>query len=640
MRKKIISLVLSLVLCVGLFTGCSLFTFNTERDNMTVIATVAASEYTYRAPSLDNSDVMEDRTWTSPERTIYKYEVVNYINSNSSNYTENDTAESIVKAAVDGLTQNYVILNQVESEINFGTIILSQHEKNETLKYIYKVIDNELASYENEILKENGLDAANPTTTDTDPTANTTYPVQSVKEIGKYDNITVDDLKADLVSRIESFVTEANVGENYKNIKQVQLMIADSYNNQTQLVSMLERYDTMDVEAWTPELTRYPGLYGDYESKSLETSAFGRFLQYLANLVDDDYRMMADQKTQFADELKAIEKVRSEKGTSYAYPELAKSELMYFLAGKSYHENQLVQLLSNSMVESVNVTNAEIQKTYDTTKAEQESKYSDASAYETDVKGGNVSPMIYYANDDYYFVKHILIPFSESQTAELTAYKNTYDPNTNGSEEKIKEKKESLAKQIMSYEHRDGEDYGQKLTINQIYSDITATMARYTSMEDRDKAFTSLIYKYNTDTGIFGNELGYAVKNVRDYSGNDKVYDETYMVEFSLAAKDLYEFGNLGDMSGWAVTDYGVHILFLSKTIGKNGETLGINDYISVAKTNSVKSTIKENLLNDKLDKVFSKKVSDWMGKYNIKGAELIKINDKEVDRVVKDITG
>ena len=40
MRKKIIAVILSIVVCLSLFTGCSLFEYDNERDYMQVIATV------------------------------------------------------------------------------------------------------------------------------------------------------------------------------------------------------------------------------------------------------------------------------------------------------------------------------------------------------------------------------------------------------------------------------------------------------------------------------------------------------------------------------------------------------------------------------------------------------------------------
>ena len=49
------------------------------------------------------------------------------------------------------------------------------------------------------------------------------------------------------------------------------------------------------------------------------------------------------------------------------------------------------------------------------------------------------------------------------------------------------------------------------------------------------------------------------------------------MKEFSEAADELFRAGKEGAISGPVVTDYGVHILYLSRIIPSGGLTVGLN---------------------------------------------------------------
>ena len=100
---------------------------------------------------------------------------------------------------------------------------------------------------------------------------------------------------------------------------------------------------------------------------------------------------------------------------SYVYPELGDTKIMNFLVGDNYRDNVKLTLLQSHITDSVDVSDEEVLDAYNDTLAAQMSKYANVDDFHTDVKGGSVDPMVYYPNGDYYFVKHILVPFSDDR---------------------------------------------------------------------------------------------------------------------------------------------------------------------------------------------------------------------------------
>ena len=77
------------------------------------------------------------------------------------------------------------------------------------------------------------------------------------------------------------------------------------------------------------------------------------------------------------------------------------------------------------------------------------------------------------------------------------------------------------------------------------------------------------------------------------------------MEEFSRAAAELYRNRVEGAISDYAVTDYGVHILYLSK-IPKAGEIIGINDTLSYGATETLFEKIYDSKLSERINQRFT----------------------------------
>ena len=103
---------------------------------------------------------------------------------------------------------------------------------------------------------------------------------------------------------------------------------------------------------------------------------------------------------------------------------------------------------------------------------------SDISNYYSAVTNGDT--ILYFADAEYFWVKHILIPFSDKQTADLEAYKA--DGNTDADVAKFREQ---LGRQVVVYKHVDGEDdTSRSYTIEQAYADISRTWEKTTFLPE------------------------------------------------------------------------------------------------------------------------------------------------------------
>lgn len=616
MRKRIICILMTAILSVSLFTGCSLFSYDSERDSMQVVATIAPVRIT-ESSVLTGDEEYTGKVYQTEEKKIYKYELVSTFNNIGQTLVSNYgyTLEDAIDYVVDQLVTRQIILNEADAQISFGNVTWGQNEENQVLEGIYSSIDAQLASIRNSILESRGEETPGTSSSDSSSdSTDTTYPVQEVEEEGKYDRYSRNELISAAVERIEGLTQEQ--AEEYSDYK---------------LRAKLEDADLQNVEKFKPDTVRYPGFYGSDKLKSLELEAMRRFISDLKDTVKEDFRISAADKKTYSEELENLEKLGNEKGLSYVYPELGDTKLMQYMIGDNYRTNVKIDLLQKHITDSVDVLPDEVQSSYNDLLAQQTGKYENVDSFYTDVKANNVDPMVYYANGDYYFVKHILVPFNDEQTAKLTAFK-AGKGNIEG-DASIAEFKEKLGKTVVGYEHRDGENYGLPLTIDEIYADIVREMAKVTELKDRDRKFDELIYKYNTDDGIFGKELGYPVKGKL---GENEEYDSTYMEEFSRAADKLFREGKEGAISEFVATDYGVHLLYLSRIIPEGGMTVGLNQYISYGEHTTVYEKLESTFRTQKLNERFTKWQENKVGYYFTVATDVITRNEKAYENLKK----
>lgn len=499
MFKRIILCILTVVMAATLLCGCSFFSHNYERDYMQVAAVVDSYE-------IENSvfDKETDKTvikkYTTEKKTIYKRDLVNYVNNNYSSLSQSyPDSKSLVKHAMEMLVDTELIINEVDALIDAGLIEWGQKQKNAVKQQIYSVIDGSIVTLQNNILEER--DKPTISTDNEEPSASTTYPVKPVEEVDDDD-------------------------------------------------------DLPEPEPWAPSLSSYPGLFGDSDERSLGREAVKRFIMLLKDRVDGDFRLTADDKKKFEADDKEIDRIINEEGIEYVYGYLGDTHYVYYISGKDIERAQKIRALQTYLTDSVTVYDEEVATSYRNTLNEQMSSYSDdVSAFDSAMSGGSTT-VLYYPNNNYFYVKHILLPFSDEQKADLAAYK----ARLNVTEDQIEAYRDMLVDGIVCYPHVAGEDdKSHPMTVDEVFNLISAKMTPLKSnVKLADVAFDDLIYLYNTDPGAFGNNKGYVVKYELDVGES-----ETYMQEFADAARDMRDTIAVGEVySEKVVTDYGVHIMY------------------------------------------------------------------------------
>ena len=528
MFKRIVIGIISAVLAASMLCGCTFFSHDNERDLRQVIATVESYEIenSVRVEKTDadgnvekdeNGDIVYEtsrKTFTTEKKDIYKRDLVEYVNNNYSNLASSygQDAKTIYNVGASMLINIELVINEVDALIDAGKISWGVTEKNVVKKRIYSVIDSTLISIKNEILADRDQSQI-VTTGDSDVNTNTTYPVKPEEDAE----------------------------------------------------------DVEDTEEWEPDLARYPAMFGDLDKLSLEREAMKRFIALLKNRVKDDFRVTEEDQAKFDEDIKKIDEIIDKDGISYVYPMIGQTHLMYYISGESLEQSQKISLLQEYLTESVSVDDARVLESYEALRNSQRSAFSDPdsgiAAFDTAMSQGNT--VLYYPNTNYFYVKHILLPFSDAQKAELTAYQN----RLNVTKADIEAFRDRLVNNIVCYPHVAGEnDLSSPMTVDQVVADIKATMFPLeNNARLAERAFDDLIYKYNTDTGAFGNTKGYVVKYELDEGER-----ETYMQEFADAARDMRKTLKVGQVyqeeKGGkveykkVVTDYGVHIMYFAST--------------------------------------------------------------------------
>ncbi|MCH5162185.1 MAG: hypothetical protein J1G38_01695 [Clostridiales bacterium] len=530
MFKRFIIGILSIVMAAAVLTGCTFFDHNYDRDYRQVVAVVKSYEIE-NLVGVDEDGNNITSTYKTAKRTIYKRDLVEYINSNQTSLSQQyNTAKSLVNHAIEMLIDTELVINEVDALIDAGLIEWGQAQENTVKQRIYGVIDGSIISIQNEL-----LESRNKPTIDTDLDAlneETTYPVKPAEKVDDDD-------------------------------------------------------DEVEPEPWKPDLSSYPGLFGDSDERSLGRQAMREFISLLKNRVKDDFRLTKEDKAKFKEDDKKIDEIIDTQGISYVYGMIGDTHYMYYISGKNIERSVKINEMQTYLTDAIEVEENEVVDRYQKLLNGQKSTYdADVSLFESAMSGGSTT-ILYYPNPDYFYVKHILLPFSDEQKAAFDQYKE------NATDEQIEAYRARMVDNIVCYPHVAGEDDKlHPMTVNEVLNEIKATMLPLESnVMLADAAFDDLIYKYNTDPGAFGNNKGYVVKNSE--SGNN------YMQEFTDGALYMRKELEVGQVYYEPViTDYGVHIMYFASTT-KTGE-VGLNDYTTPGKLETYYDIIEDSIHSTK----------------------------------------
>lgn len=580
MRKKFICLILGVVLCCSLFAGCTLIEHNDEKDARQVIAVIK-----------DIEDTSNGITYKSSPKYIYKSDLIRYRNSYAQQYMQsyNMTLQQATEALFDELITRELLLIEVERLTTQKIIEITQKDRNDIQRSVYATIDNQITTLRNEILSDFGEGVTSSDSSEDSTT--TTYPVpETPEEEEDYSDYKFDENGKIVTEPKQQQAIDADGNLMFKKLD-------DGTDDESQPIMITVQVPVYKV--WEPEKENYPAMYGSENEKSLDREAVRRFISLVKQIADADFKATKEDKAKFKKAADEIDNIINTEGIEAVYPKLGENYLIEYVIGKSAEQSVLINKLRDYIVGEVQVKDEEIASSYqDRLKIQIEAYRDNQEAYQKAVSD-DVSSVLYYRDDSYFFVKHILLKFSDEQTAALTAYKN--DP-LNATNDYTDYRDNQVVNETVVYPHINGEDdLRHPTTVPQVYDEIYGAMARLSSNpKEAERKFDEFIYKYNVDPGAFGYGKSYAVKR-----GDEDTFSG-WVEEFYRGAMELYENYKVGDMlPKMVVTDYGVHLMYLSKVVVPD-TTLGLNDYYTPAGYQSVRESFESTIRNTKENSKFT----------------------------------
>ena len=364
-----------------------------------------------------------------------------------------------------------------------------------------------------------------------------------------------------------------------------------------------------DYKVWniTQDPGRCIGNSPDASVNSLKRAGLRKFVDVIENNIEDERAISAEERQTFESEIATMrDMIKTAEGTDKLYTILSTFDVIWFMYGESQEYSIKTTGLRDYLVSDITSSESSAREAFAEELARQKAAYTeDISTYYSEATGDTT--ILYFADEEIFWVKHILIPFSDDQTAALEAYKNA-----GHSDAEVEAYRRELGMTVEVYKHVDGEeDTSRSYTIQQAWADIKSTMESASgSAKEAALAFDELIYTYNTDEGIFDNETGYAVTATPELLGGQ---EESYMIEFATESRALYnayrrgmsldEFKNsdpnddyetdeafsapsgkvdVGSISIPVLTDYGWHIMFLN-VAPKAGTSLSFESYLTAA---------------------------------------------------------
>jgi hypothetical protein len=596
--KRILTIILCFLLALSALTGCRLFVLDEDKDFSETVAVIQPRTLSIQVKQENGG--YQSSTFTSEERTISKLQLYNaylqYGQSYQSQYGM--SVETIFETLLDQLVERELMLIEAEKLLAAKEIRFKQSELNKLWKGVYDQIDDVIYEYETDIAKEYG------------------------EEI--YTPVEGEEIEPEWPEFEYPYTPDPD--EDYP----------------------IEDDIIMDEEAWSPEGSRGPIFdysiieHGtesaketyfksdEYRAAALKTEALRRFLQYVKENFTTDALPDADLAN-FKEDLKEIEKYNNAKPYEYArlYAKLKDFWFIKHIYYKQAYNSLLFTKLKEYAEGVITVTEDEINSYYNKKLAEQQASFTNVSNYISALKDGK-EIILYHPQDvKWFYVKHILIPFSNEQKAKIENYKKL-----GITEQAVKTYRDRLSNQITSFMHANGNNVGDRMTIEQIEKDIfdqlTETPELYSNSSRR--AFERLIYKYNADPGMFGNIMGYGMQYTYPDTGTSG-----YMPEFEEAAFKLFENGQVGAVEK-AVTDYGVHYIMLYSIVKPETKALGewTHDFSDGLYGIKYSEALRRELLESKKAKAYDLYQNKILKQLNREWEPYISLYPKRYNRLIK----
>lgn len=526
MTKKITRLfciVLALTLVCTFVAGCSMFQTNADR---------------YR----------EKTAFKVGEQTVTVGALEDFINTNMASYlNQGYDAQSVWDALMPQFIMNYVLVDMLKEDLPWPKVTQthsaasdypdSEFLKNENdMEFIMKTVKNSLyqsldSLVETELNNKYELNAAEEEEERKEnviPEDELNLPLGGLT-LNDYDD-DIEGLDEDLAKyRADDELTVDSILNGYKFEDENDPLLLDALAKVNDRIARNEDASDDEKVAFTAKeyMTAQKAAFNSL-TRSVEQNYYG---WSLAQFIDYQIK-------------------------STVFNRLAQEYTMVYYEGIET-EGEGQQLILSKLVEK-----------YENLKAAQEEDFRlHPTKFETFVTSLSDTSFIYtvpaqYENE-YAFVKNLLISFSDEQKAVLEHYGNVYVKNS----ETYLAKRDELATQIKATDFKSEKDEdGEYAKLENIFTisegEVTfADSVLKTALEavSKPQDFAALIDRYNEDPGAQGATYDYVVKvKEPDAAGTQ----DSWVAEFSAASRAAIAEGQ-GSYK-IAVTDYGVHIVYFT----------------------------------------------------------------------------
>lgn len=537
--KKIAFVMMFLMSFSFILTGCSLLTKNLAKYYDTVVVSI---EY-------PNGDLIE----------INKKELITAFNNYGASLVSNSgyTVEDAMNSTITALINQKVLLK--ESELTVG---LTNKQKNSLWDDTFEAIESNIDTFISEVRED--WDIVSPTENESEEEDFVIYePYEKTAELvyenGKYVIRVIRENEPEETLKYADMADEENkdliVGNLYNAILSKTNFTAVDENSLTDI----ERLQRQEARVYEEAINRY--------IKLLKTN-------------EEGLNLSTDNVSVFKREIKRI----YENKLDSAKIEVVQKRIAVDETYSSITPDDVLNKYKELMIESIQ-------------------KYKlNSSQFDTDVLS-SFSSINYSTNENYFFVSHILLKYSDEQQAEYDALESKLSSGEI-SAISYKQSLQDLANEIVAIERdEDGKVINDSHKYSyQVLTEIQNALGLAQTEEQKAEVFRNLLYKYNQDDGANNAEYLYVVGT-----------ENSQMVEsFTLASRELYDNGNgeFGSISNLVPSEYGVHIVFYAGPITEVFPIF-VNSIDNVNLTMDDLGILNETLLNPLnnktlFDKVFS----------------------------------
>ena len=302
----------------------------------------------------------------------------------------------------------------------------------------------------------------------------------------------------------------------------------------------------------------------------------------------------------------------------------------------------IVNLYNYTVYSNIEKTNRDamievLEENHKTLVANQQAKYQDdISNYETFIEGLTDSSVIYDVpaghEKDYVFVKNILIPFNDIQTAKLNSLSADIGSSDDDRYITLRNK---LAEQIVAddYNSEKDEDGNYTVQIKDLFKVVggkvvinteaeSDALRKYlnadgsvTPMEGKsaDDTIKELMAQFNTDVGQHASLHSYVVRvgeRVKDNGTIPNDYSHKWVQEFVDATNDAVAAAKAAGNEkpdgyyGIGVSNYGVHIVYVEGYVQADNVDFKSNSYLD---TTTTEYRLFKNYFNTQVNLLLSK---------------------------------